>query len=160
MRDHLVKIFAANHALAHTLLDDVAPDRLTAEPHGIKSAAWVLGHLILGAGMVAQSLGKDLGMPPAWNDLFFGHDPAQASRYPSKAELFEAYDRAHRVIADALASVSDAQLTAPPADEKLRAYFPTLGFMAVYMLAQHEGYHLGQVSAWRRAAGLPPAKTM
>lgn len=38
--------------------------------------------------------------------------------------------------------------------ESARASFPTAGDFAGYLMAGHLAYHLGQVSAWRAAAGL------
>jgi hypothetical protein len=35
-----------------------------------------------------------------------------------------------------------------------RAFFPTIGDAAFYLMAFHEGWHLGQLSTWRRAIGL------
>jgi hypothetical protein len=32
--------------------------------------------------------------------------------------------------------------------------FPTFGHFATYIMTGHLGYHLGQLSAWRAAAGM------
>ena len=42
-------------------------------------------------------------------------------------------------------------------NEQTRAYFPTVGSMVVFIMTSHEMDHLGQVAAWRRAAGLGSA---
>jgi uncharacterized damage-inducible protein DinB len=39
----------------------------------------------------------------------------------------------------------------------MRKYFPTVGDQMVFMMTAHEMDHLGQMAAWRRAMGLPPA---
>ena len=36
-----------------------------------------------------------------------------------------------------------------------RARFPTLGEFLTYIMTGHLGYHLGQLSGWRAAAGMP-----
>ena len=41
--------------------------------------------------------------------------------------------------------------------EDTRKFFPTIGAMVAFIMTSHEMDHLGQIAAWRRAAGLGPA---
>ena len=37
----------------------------------------------------------------------------------------------------------------------LLRHLPTVGDLLAHLLTTHSAYHLGQLSTWRRAAGLP-----
>ena len=53
------------------------------------------------------------------------------------------------------APLNDEQLRMPNPLDSTRTRFPTLGDFACYIMTGHLGYHLGQLSGWRGAAGLP-----
>ena len=80
------------------------------------------------------------------------------SIYAKKDELLSVLDRVHTDLASAFESVSDDVLASPFPVEEWRDFFPTLADAAVYVMTHHEGYHLGQITQWRRAAGLCPAE--
>jgi uncharacterized damage-inducible protein DinB len=83
----------------------------------------------------------------------FTAKPAAAG-YPAKAVLLKAYEEAHqRLVAAALAATPEQLQELPP--ERFRSRFPTLGHVMLHMLTNHQAVHLGQLSAWRRALGLP-----
>ncbi|MBZ0171879.1 MAG: hypothetical protein K8E66_05820 [Phycisphaerales bacterium] len=66
--------------------------------------------------------------------------------------------RVHEELATEFESVSGDVLASPFPVEAWRDDFPTLADAAVYVMAHHEGYHLGQITQWRRAAGFGPAE--
>jgi hypothetical protein len=47
-------------------------------------------------------------------------------------------------------------LAQPLPDERYRHIFPTIGHALLHILTAHAAVHVGQVSVWRRAFGLPP----
>lgn len=51
--------------------------------------------------------------------------------------------------------MTDSELDSPLPDERYREVFPTLGHAVLHILTVHTAIHLGQISAWRRAMGLP-----
>ena len=63
----------------------------------------------------------------------------------------------HDVAATAVADADPSVFAREMPNERVRAYMPTIGDFAVIMMTTHEAGHLGQVTAWRRAMGLPPA---
>ena len=80
---------------------------------------------------------------------------ADAGAYPSKDELLPALDAACAAGLAALAGLSPEALTTPMPDEDMRDYFPTVGDAMVYMMLVHESIHMGQLTSWRRAMGMP-----
>ena len=80
---------------------------------------------------------------------------ADASEYPDKPELLAAWNAGHEKIADLLGDADDAAITREMPVERWREKFPTIGHVLGYLLIHHEGFHLGQLSAWRRVSGLP-----
>jgi hypothetical protein len=44
---------------------------------------------------------------------------------------------------------------ARPAPERMRSRFPTVANVLLGLMTSHFASHLGQLSAWRRAVGLP-----
>jgi uncharacterized damage-inducible protein DinB len=69
--------------------------------------------------------------------------------------LLQKLEEAHTRLADAVTKATP-EVLAQPAPEKIRARFPTVGVLLIGMMTSHEASHNGQLSAWRRAMGLPP----
>ena len=57
----------------------------------------------------------------------------------------------------ALREVDDATLEVPNPNERMAGKFPTLGSGHGFYVGGHMMMHLGQLSAWRRMAGLGSA---
>ena len=161
MMDLVLPTFRANLWYTQKLAADVPDEQMCAQPVAgrvMNHPAFLLGHLAWAAGDVAAD---KLGLPPAcpagWKELFgMGAVPqADRSRYPSKAELLKALEDAHARLADAVTKAAPETL-AQPAPERARERFPTVGALLIGLMTSHEASHNGQLSAWRRAMGLPP----
>ena len=78
-----------------------------------------------------------------------------ASQYPPMAELIDTVRRVYTDLRDAASQLDDAALAAPnpfpPSGRELKTAAEFIG----YLLTGHLGYHLGQLQAWRAAAGVP-----
>jgi hypothetical protein len=68
--------------------------------------------------------------------------------------LLQALEDAHARLADAVMKASQEVLN-QPTPEKFRNRFPTVGALLAGLMTSHEASHNGQLSAWRRAMGLP-----
>ena len=64
-------------------------------------------------------------------------------------------ERTARRVRRKLADMDDADLAGPLPDERYRDVFPALGHAILHILTVHTAIHLGQLSPWRRAMGLP-----
>lgn len=126
--------------------------------------AWVFGHLGLYPSRVLQMVGLDgskVAAPAAFEALFQDgtacQDDAAGKIYPTMETITSHYFRACDTVFEAVAKVDDKVLLAVTAEEKYRQAFPVVGGRVNFMLNNHVMMHLGQVSAWRRCMGLPPA---
>jgi hypothetical protein len=142
---------------ARQLIADIPDERLAEQPSGIVNhPAWHLGHLCTAADLGMKLLGSPTLCPADWSDLFGrGSTPvADRAKYPTKAVLMNALEAGHGKFAAVVEAASPAMMDAVNPIERNRHAFPTLGDLIAYLLTGHEGIHLGQISAWRRASGL------
>jgi hypothetical protein len=128
-------------------------------------AAFVLGHLALYPAKVLARLGRparSTACPDTWPGLFEAgaecRDDADARLYPPLEELTARFFAGYETAAHAVSAADDAALLAPnPTEGRSRELFPTIGAVVAFYLAGHVMNHLGQLSAWCRCIGLPPA---
>lgn len=158
MKDWLNKMYAMTLDDANKLMADVECADCARIVHNVnKHPAWVIGHLAVAGDMMGNMLGDAPELEP-WYPLFApGPDSAPVedrSKYPKKAELMDALADRHAALSARVAGLDDSALAAPLPVEAYREFWPTVGDAAGYMLAYHEGYHLGQLTQWKRAAGL------
>ncbi len=127
--------------------------------------AFVFGHLCLYPAKVQQLLGGEPGetQAPGGYDALFSkdvscQDDSSGSLYPPADELIAFFNRGYAAALESLRLASDEQLTAAnPLDTPLKQLCPTLGALLNFYMTGHVTTHLGQLSAWRRMEGLPPA---
>jgi hypothetical protein len=145
---------------AELLVKDIPAADFGHMPHPrMNHPAFCIGHLSLYPNRLFGMIGRpDLVVEKAgWEDLFKAGTACveQDGRYPAKDELVNHYMERYNAIALALPEVADETLAAETPNERLRSFFPTIGVAANFMLNNHNMMHLGQISAWRRAMGLP-----
>lgn len=126
--------------------------------------AWVFGHLATYPTKVAAMVGLDgtkLAPPAGFEELFKDGTPCKddpsGSIYPAMGAITAAFFTAHDGLFELLAGIDDSKLIQPTPDEKARARFPLIGGRVNFMCNNHIMMHMGQISAWRRCMGLPPA---
>jgi hypothetical protein len=161
MRDHILHVNRLNTAMviryAHGITDELS---LREAIPGLAAPRWQFGHLALVAHMMGTLMGGTAFLPEGWRELFGGGTKCVPDApYPTMAELVSTAERAHVMAGEALAAAPLDVLDGPVPLERLRARFPRTGDAAAFLLGTHVGYHLGEVMAWRKAAGLgvPPA---
>ena len=161
MVQQLTYLYGFNLRVARAMVDDLTPEQMVEQPHGVVNhPAWSLGHLVMVSDWLARLLGLESEVADGWAPVFAtgGIPSNDVSRYPSKEELLEALEAQHARSTAAIEATDPAWFDTPNPDEKRRKRFPTLGDQAVFLMTGHEMLHLGQVAAWRRAMGLPPAR--
>lgn len=158
MRLQLLTTYAMTLDQARKLVAAVPCERFAELPHeGAKHPGWVLGHLVVGSYYAGQLLGASdrLGEAEPW----FGNCTpgsvlsSDRASYGTKDGLLASLERMHAAVAEGLRNVTDEQLDAPLPQEEFRSFWPKVADGVVYLVAYHEGFHLGQLSSWRRAAG-------
>ena len=145
---------------AQKLVADLSEDQITKQPvagQAMNHPALTIGHLAYTNNFAATLLGHPMECPAEWKELLGNSAKPQADRslYPSKAVLLSALESAHSRLKAAIVSAKPEQL-AEPAPERMRNRYPTVEHVLLFLLTAHEAVHLGQLSAWRRASGLPP----
>ena len=159
MREHLLFTYKFNLGHLESLVQDLTDQQMVQQPHGVVNhPAWTISHLASSANFVAKALGLESTFPATWEEAPKpGSVPSgDVSQYPSKADLLTELTAQHERVAEAVANADPAVFANEYPDEAVRKYFPTIGDMVNYMLGAHEGTHIGQVAAWRRAMGLAP----
>jgi hypothetical protein len=152
--------FAFQRNYITLLTDDIADEKMTAQPGGIVNhPAWHLGHLATAFDNFAQLLGCPRALDEAWSKKFGQQSVPSADRsaYPSKAELIRILDERRNAVVQAFAKTSSDDLAKPNPNAHAAALFPTVGVFILFGMLFHEGTHLGQLASWRKAAGMVPA---
>jgi uncharacterized damage-inducible protein DinB len=151
-------LFNFNLKYAHKLVKDLSEDQLQQQPApGMNTPLWILGHLAVALDYGQILFGKEKLFNEDWHTGFSPMTPPGTApkAIPSKAELLAALDKGHAAFEQVLkAEATPEKLAAPNPFDFLIADFPTVGQLCAHMLTTHEAIHLGQISAWRRAAGL------
>lgn len=153
----ILDVFAMTRGFVREAVEDVPEPRMTEQPGTlVNHPAWTLAHLNAYAGVLLTIMG-DQSVPDADAELArFGYgttpvvDPAA---YPTKRELLAVFDERHARLADVIAQ-RHADWFPRPAPDTFQPHAPTIGHVAVVLLASHLPYHLGQLRQWRRAAGI------
>lgn len=141
------------------LVADVPEVLLTWQPGGvINHPAWVMGHLAVSAQALGGELDLPPWLPPDWEARFgTGSQPVDdRPAYPTKAVFLTALENGQLRLGEALVIIGEDGLSGPLSDRRYRDQLPTLGHAVLHILTAHAAVHVGQLSAWRRAAGLGP----
>jgi hypothetical protein len=170
MHEYVLSVYSLGLASAKKLVADLADDQMCAQPvpgRVMNHAAFILGHLawtsdqgvnlLKASTPAAAALGDSAWNDAAWKELFaMNAKPLPDWKsYPSKEKLLAALEDGHSRFTAAMKGVTP-EILGQPAPERVRSRFPTLGHLLIALLTSHEAGHLGQLSAWRRALGLPP----
>lgn len=141
------------------LLEGIDDDKMTQQPSpGMNHPAWIVGHLVSSMEFGAKLAGGSYKAPDGWGELFgMKSTPSDdASKYPDKAALLAELDKSVAAVTPSLESVSTEALAAQMPDEGFRKMMPTVGDGLTFLINGHITMHTGQLSAWRRANGMPP----
>ena len=125
---------------------------------GERHPEWILGHVCLGDAYLLSLLGEDL--PADFSVLLDRYGPSSTPRAAPGtshrlAELIERLVELGNQRHEIISRLTAADLAQPLPDPVLVHAQPTLGHHLHALLA-HEGYHAGQLAAWRKARGLTP----
>ncbi|MBC24174.1 MAG: hypothetical protein CMJ32_09705 [Phycisphaerae bacterium] len=146
--------------LSGLLTRDIDPDRF-ADRFGtsINHPAFVMGHCGYFAGYCIEMLDGPRVLESRDSELYGLGSKCldEPSRYPDKDAAVNALvDRLHQA-AEFIETGGDQPLARSSEGTFFAEKFSTLGGIANFMLVGHVGYHIGQISAWRRVAGMGSA---
>lgn len=138
---------------------DVPPADMVAQPNGIMNhPAWVIGHLTHTCQQLGGAIGLPEWLPHDWAGRFgTGSVPvADANLYETKNDLLAKLRDAQSRITQTVEQLADTRLDEAFPDESYCDVFPSIGHALTQVLVGHTSNHIGQLSVWRRAMGLPP----
>jgi len=145
------------YALA--LVADLTDEQFVLRPGGnMNHPAWMLGHLAKYHLVTVQLLNGEPVDDPKNDPLFgfAGQGPVDDIKaYGNKEQIVSWFSAGHEQVAQALLSAKPEAFKRPPSLERWAKQYPTVEFMLPDLLIHHESLHIGQISIWRRAAGLP-----
>lgn len=144
-------------SVAERILAGLGDSHRALEPAlGAKTAGWLIGHLAVTGDFARSLCGRSPLCPTEWPAAYNpGSQPsAQPTDYPSMATLCDTFRAVYSDLCGAASSTDPQTLEVENPYAPARAVFPTAGAFLAYLLAGHLGYHLGQLVAWRAAAGL------
>ena len=157
MLDDVLSVYADSLIWIRQTVEDIPPELMTAQPGGmVNHPAWTLSHLSTTAAFLGGLLGENFGAVFPTEKPLYGNGSkpvADLGAYGSKEDLIVRLSDRHTWVEEAVRA-KHASHFPRPTPEHLRAFAPTLGRLAVYVLTAHENYHLAQLVLWRRAAGL------
>lgn len=139
----------------------VAAADMVSQPNGITNhPAWVIGHLTFACQLLGGAVGLRGWLPDDWARRYgTGSVPAaDAGLYETKDQALVILRDAESRMAQAVQQLNDSQLDQLFPDESYRPVFPTIRHALTQVLVGHTANHIGQVSVWRRAMGLPPMR--
>ncbi|MEZ6197003.1 MAG: DinB family protein [Planctomycetota bacterium] len=159
-----LRAYAWNLAYAEALTRDLTEAQWTWDggPGLENHAAWTIGHLVSGSDILAEDLGLAREMSQEWRELFERRGPgdprlpSRDARYPDGSELLAEFARQHDRVARRWRDLAPDDGDAPLA-WRFEGYLPSLADAALFLAVNHECLHLGSLSGWRRAQGLPSA---
>ena len=124
---------------------------------------FIFGHLSLYPPKVLSQLNQDsLPIPAGFEKTFDKtatcQDDPNHTVYPSFDDVLAFFSAGHKKLIDTLRVTPNEAFDNPnPAEGPLAERFPTLSSVHAFYCGGHIMSHLGQLSAWRRMQGLPPA---
>ncbi|MEM1109932.1 MAG: DinB family protein [Planctomycetota bacterium] len=154
--DKEIKVLRFMQNYGDQLLEGIAAEDFCRQPvPGMNHPAWIIGHLATAADSHAGEAG---GQPElhGWDKQFgFASElSSDLTDYPGKDELVKAWHDANDRFIDAVSSASP-EVLAGPTRGPLGEMLPQVSDFLAFSLTAHTSLHLGQLSAWRRAVGMP-----
>jgi hypothetical protein len=142
------------------LAKDIPAERFAERPHAtMNHPAFLYGHLCLYPNRVAELVEAPtvIELPATYPDLFAAGVPCEDDRgqYPHKDELLKLFTDGHHAANDAILATDPDVFAKENPMERMRERFPTVGVAVNFLMNNHLMMHLGQLSTWRRAVGLP-----
>ena len=140
---------------------DVDEADMVAQPNGITNhPMWVIGHIAFACQLLGRAIGLSHWLPRDWSNRFgTGSVPtSDITLYGSKEDVLAKLAEAQSRITEAVEQLDDSQLDQPFPVASYRPVFPTIRHALTQVLIGHTANHVGQLSVWRRAMGLPPMR--
>lgn len=159
--DGLLNAWNKNADYGRRLVADLSDEQMVAQPKWLTGApmnhpAWTLSHINVYLPIIAAVI-EDAEFDDPKEHKFGMQSKPQMDRsiYPSREELVKQFNDGHERVRRLLESADDSIFGRPIRLPRWQPVFGNAGNLLPYLMLNHENQHLGQISAWRRAHGLP-----
>lgn len=140
---------------------DLSSDQMVMQPAGVVNhPAWTIGHL----SQILELIGTVIGVEPTLENSW-AHRYGPSTKPTNDRTIYEVKEESLKILrhaADrlsaAVVNLSDAKLDEPFPEAEYLDVFPTIRHALTQVLIGHTAYHVGQLSVWRKAMGLPAMK--
>ena len=154
------KLYGIMLGFCKMLTDDVDEAKLAVLPAaGVNHPAWILTHLAICTDYAARLFGEPAKCPQEWHQRCGPGSSLTSERsfYASKRDLMAALEAGQARVSEAVARATDEVLLRPHGVQLafVKNTFPTVGDLVAHLMTTHTGFHLGQLSMWRRMMGMP-----
>ncbi len=126
--------------------------------------SFILGHLSIYGPQICKDLGKPANSLELSDDYksVYSHtakciDDPNGDVYPAMGLVVEKFFESYRLAIECLNAADNSAFDVPNSNPNSVARFPTIAAMHAFYVGGHMMLHLGQLSAWRRATGMPAA---
>ena len=139
-------------------VDDLSDEQMVVQQAGVANhPAWTVGHLTFVLHMIGSIVGLGRPIPDAWIERFGPGSSAVSDpqAYGPKAEVVSRLRETTDAIVAAINLLDGSALDEPFPDPAFLDVFPTVRHSLTQVLVGHTAFHVGQLSVWRRAMGLP-----
>lgn len=153
-----LRSFAYNLDYLRAQVADVEPADMVAQPPGVPNhPAWTLGHLTYSCQKLGSCIGLEPWLAPEYRQKHAGQSVpvADIRAYDSKVVALGRLADGQQRITRAIEALNDGELDAPLPDPTYLRHFTTVRLALTQVLVGHTAFHVGQISVWRRAMGLP-----
>ncbi len=158
LRPQLLSDLAFAHSMVLSMISKTPVEQALASPGvGHNHLTWQVGHLATGyAYFRALMDGQKTELPESYHTLFGWGSTLNpdASVYPPFAEVKANFDAAYAAFIEVAKALPASDLALPPTKDT--GGMATQRLDVISRVAWHDGWHLGQIAALRRALGLPP----
>lgn len=155
--DDLAFAWTWNRDTLMRLVGDVPDQQMATQPHpNLNHPAWTVLHLcayhpVLTAMLEGETFANPWDAPCGKNS-----EPlAMRAQYPPKHEILRTFEDGHNAVDAALHVADPAVFDRPIPHDVWGKNFGTIGRATLFLVTSHASYHIGQLSGWRRAMGLP-----
>ncbi len=159
MFEYALAQYAFQLGYLQALAADIDESQFAHQPlPGLNHPAWILGHLAMASDYVPKLLGQASGIPENWLKLFGPGSQPLTDRvaYPTKSALLSTLPLTHQRAAEVIVATPVEVFSRPnPSNIEALKSLPTLGNLLTHLITTHEATHIGHLSFWRRAMGLP-----
>lgn len=142
------------------LTHDVDDAKLAEMPApGVNHPAWILTHLAICTDYAGNLFGQPPKCPKEWHQRGRPGSNVTSDRglYASKHDLIAALEAGQARVSEAIGGATEEVLLRPHGIQLafVKNTFSTVGDFVGHLMTTHTGFHLGQLSMWRRMVGMP-----